>query len=363
MVRVIGIDPGTMSFDFCGLDDGKVFLEESIPSVKLAENPGVVIDLLKSAGDLDLIVGPSGYGLPLTPLSKVGAKEHFELILIRPDDLSISVLVGLRKLVKMMAAEKLNVYFIPGVIHLKTVPEHRKVNKIDLGTADKLCCATLGVHDQSSRLKIGYGETSFIMVEIGFGYNAIMGVENGKIVDGVCGSVAGPAFLSQGRMDGELAYLLGSFTKSVLFEGGALSIAGDPSLTPEDFAKKHSGSERFRVAWEALVEGVERDVAAVNVAVRDPREILISGRLSRVPEIYSEVSSRLSRYGKVRKVQGFAKTVKEAAQGAALIADGLAGGRYKALLDALDIRGASGSVLDHIYLAELGELKKRHGVT
>ena len=29
-----------------------------------------------------------------------------------------------------------------------TVPEHRKVNRVDLGTADKLCAAALGIQDQ-----------------------------------------------------------------------------------------------------------------------------------------------------------------------------------------------------------------------
>jgi len=362
MVRVVGIDPGTKSFDFCGLDNGKVFMEVSIPSEKLATNPEVVIETLKSAGKLDLIVGPSGYGLPLTHISKIGDKEHFELILVRKGDLTISVLVGLRKLVKMMAHEGFNVYFIPGVIHLKTVPDHRKANKIDLGTADKLCCATLGILDQANRLKIDYKDTSFIMVEIGFGYNAIMGVENGKIIDGIGGSLAGPSFLSQGRMDGELAYLLGSFTKNVLFSGGASSIAGDISVTPEEFAKKRKSSKKYRVAWESLIEGIERDVAAMSVVVRNPREILISGRLSRVPEIYREVSRRLSRYGKISKVHGLATTVKEAAQGAAVIADGLAGGQYKELVDAIDLRGASGTVLDHIYLDSINEVKRTYGI-
>ncbi|MCL4436219.1 MAG: DUF1464 family protein [Thaumarchaeota archaeon] len=362
MVRVVGIDPGTKSFDFCGLDDGKVFLEKTIPSTEIADNPHVVIDILKSAGDLDLIIGPSGYGLPLTHISKIGDKEHFQLILVKPGDLKIGVLVGLRKLVKMMAAEGMNVYFIPGVIHLNTVPEHRKVNKIDLGTADKLCCATLGIYDQSKRLKIGYDQTSFIMVEIGFGYNAVMGVEHGKIVDGIGGTVAGPAFLSQGKMDGELAYLLDSFSKGLLFEGGASTIAGDPAVTPEKLGKQHNDSEQYKVAWNALIEGVERDFAAMNVVVREPREILISGRLSRVPEIYKEVTKRLSKYGEIREVQGFAKNVKEAAQGAALIADGLAGGQYKKLVDTMELRKASGTVLDHIYLSTLDEMKRKYGM-
>jgi len=362
MVRVVGIDPGTKSFDLCGLEDGRVFMEESIPSVDIAEDPGVVVKRLKSAGDIDLIVGPSGYGLPVTHISRIGDREHFLLILVRPDDLKIGVLVGLRRLVKLMAAEGLNVYFIPGVIHLKTVPTHRKVNRIDLGTADKLCCAVLAVQDQANRLGLEYGEVSFVMVEMGFGYNAIIGVEGGRVVDGIGGTLAGPAFLSQGVMDGELAYLLGGFKKDILFEGGVASIVGDPALTPEEFAKRHNEGERYSMAWDALMEGLERGVASMNVSVRRPREILISGRLSRVPEIYDEVSRRLSRYGDVRRVQGFAEKVKEAAQGAALIADGLAGGKYKRLVESLDIQGASGTVLDHVYLKSMDELKKRYGL-
>ena len=208
MVRIVGIDPGTKSFDFCGLDDGKIFLERSITTAEIAKNPENVIDILKSAGDLDIIVGPSGYGIPVTHISQVGDKEIFEMILIKPDDTKTGVSLRLRKLIKMMAEEKLNVFFIPGIIHLKTVPKHRKANKIDPGTADKLCSATLGVYDQSKRLEIDYEETSFIMVEIGFGYNAIIGVDKGNIIDGTGGTLAGPAFLAQGKMDGELAYLL-----------------------------------------------------------------------------------------------------------------------------------------------------------
>ena len=361
MVRIVGIDPGTKSFDFCGLDEGKIFLERSIPTVEVAKNPGNVIDILKSAGDLDIIVGPSGYGLPLTHISQVGDKEIFKMILVKPDDTKIDVPLRLRKLIKMMAEEKLNVFFIPGIIQLKTVPEHRKVNKIDMGTADKLCSATLGVYDQSERFGIDYEETSFIMVEIGFAYNAIIGVDKGKIIDGIGGTLAGPSFLAQGKMDGELAYLLDAFSKGTLFEGGALSIADDPTSTPEEFVKKHNISEKHSIAWEALIEGVERDTASMKAVVKKPREILISGRLSSVSEIYNEVSKRLVKYGDVKEVQGFSKNIKEAAQGAALIADGLAGGNYKKLIEVLEIRGASGSVLDHIYLNTFNELKTKYG--
>ncbi len=42
-----------------------------------------------------------------------------------------------------------------------------------------------------------------IMVEIGFAFNAIIGVENGKIIAGIGGTSAGPGFVAQGKMDGE----------------------------------------------------------------------------------------------------------------------------------------------------------------
>ena len=362
MVRVVGIDPGTRSFDLCGIDDGKVFLDTSVPSTQIAENPGVVIDVLKTVMPLDLVVAPSGYGLPLTHISKIGQREHFLTILVRPDDLKISVLKGLRKLVNMLKDGGFNAYFIPGVIHMSTVPEYRKVNRIDMGTADKLCCAVLAIHDQSQRLTIPYSQTSFILVEIGFGYNAAIGVENGRIVDGIGGTSGGLGFLTLGAIDGELAYLLGSFSKDLLFRGGAAYVAGDGMITPETLAERADSDRAKRVALDALIDSVLKSVAALTVSVKHPREILVSGRISRVEKIFEMISERLSMFGDVRRVGRFAKVSKEAAQGAALIADGLAGGRFKELVESTKINEASGTVLDHIYLPEADILKERYGV-
>ena len=66
MPRVIGIDPGTVSIDLCGLDDGQLFLDRSLPTSEALANPAMLVSLLEAAGPLDLVVGPSGYGLPLT---------------------------------------------------------------------------------------------------------------------------------------------------------------------------------------------------------------------------------------------------------------------------------------------------------
>ena len=49
MPRVIGIDPGTVSVDLCGLNDGSVFLDLSIPTDEALASPSRLPDLLDSA--------------------------------------------------------------------------------------------------------------------------------------------------------------------------------------------------------------------------------------------------------------------------------------------------------------------------
>jgi predicted butyrate kinase (DUF1464 family) len=64
MIRAIGIDPGTLSFDVCGLEGDHLFLDRTISSGELAAKPEVLVDMLQQAAPVDMIVGPSGYGLP-----------------------------------------------------------------------------------------------------------------------------------------------------------------------------------------------------------------------------------------------------------------------------------------------------------
>lgn len=359
LVRVLGIDPGTMSFDLCGLKDRAVFLDLSIPTKRIARNPNVLLRLIRKAGRFDLIVGPSGYGLPLTHAREVWDREGRLMLLRRPDDVEKrGAILRLGRIVGLLKKSGMNVCFIPGVIHLPTVPIHRKANKIDMGTADKLCSAVLAIHDQSTHLGIDYESTSFILGELGYAYNAFLAVQGGKVVDGIGGTLAGPGFLSLGAMDGELAYLLKSFNKALLFTGGVRSISGKKTLTPEEFSELAKSKPRHKLAWEAFMEGVEKSVATLSVSNPTPREILLSGRLSRSASIREELVRRLSKFGPVRQVQGFARISKEAAQGAAIIGDGLVGGRFRALVEIAEIRKASGTVLDNIYVEGAGILRR-----
>ena len=81
MSRVVGIDPGTLSFDLCGLDNGRVFLDTSITSPEIAATPKILVDALKQAQPLDLVIGPSGYGLPWVRAKDLSDDDLFLLAL------------------------------------------------------------------------------------------------------------------------------------------------------------------------------------------------------------------------------------------------------------------------------------------
>ena len=343
-MRVIGIDPGTGSFDFFGMEGEEVILDTSVPVPEVAQNPKVLLDTVRSVFPLDMIVGPSGYGLPVTPIRDITERE---LTLMVPDAKSVPLCGGIRTAIRLMKDEGFPVYFTPGVIHLSTVPRYRKANKLDMGTADKVCCVALAIRDQAELHGIDYGATSFILAEIGYAFNAVIGVDGGKIVDGFGGTSGGPGFITLGSMDSELAVRLGKFPGIVLFSGGAKDMSGKEDLSPEEMAEK---PDKYQEAWNMMLESVAKGITAMMVAVEKPREILLSGRLSRIPEIADALTARLSRFGKVRVVGRKASVAKEAAEGAYIIGEGLLGGKYKGIVDALKLREASGTMFDHVLL-------------
>src|SRR5260370_32678 len=73
----------------------------------------------------------------------------------------------------------------PGVVHLASVPAHRKVNRVDMGTADKVCATALAVHEQAGRGGCRERDVSLILLELGGAFTAAIAVEDGSIVDGI----------------------------------------------------------------------------------------------------------------------------------------------------------------------------------
>ena len=349
-MRVIGVDPGTRSFDVIGLKDGKIKLDLSFPSEVVAEEPSKIVKAIEGF-DADLIIGPSGYGIPVKHIRELTERDRFEMTLVREEEMKqIPVLIGLQKMVNEMKEKDMNVWFIPGIIHLPTVPEFRKYNKIDMGTADKMAITVLAIYDQAKRLGIPYEEVSFALLEVGFGYNFAGAVDGGKIVDGIGGTIfPGPAFVNSGALDGEVAYLVGEIKKWHLFYGGASIIAMGEILSPEEFAKRLD-EESFAKAWEAMKDGFVKAIASELAVIEKPKEIILSGRLMRIRELREDVKDLFEeKFGlPVVKQSGLEGKAKEAAQGSAIIGDGLLGGQFKDLVEHVEIRKARGSVLDYV---------------
>jgi predicted butyrate kinase (DUF1464 family) len=227
-----------------------------------------------------------------------------------------------------------------------------------MGTADKLCVAALGIHDQGRRLGLAPEDTAFVLLELGSFFTAALAVERGRIVDGIGGSAGGLGYRALGTLDGEVAYLLGRVRKSTLFSGGAAFVAGTPDLAPEELAGRAAGNDQARIAWDALLEAAAKLVAALRLSAPGAREVLISGRLGRVPAVVEALRERLAGHLPVHRLGGFTTRVKEAAQGAALLADGLAGGRHQDVVAAMRLRASRGSVLDHLHVAGVDEVRR-----
>jgi predicted butyrate kinase (DUF1464 family) len=344
MPRVIGIDPGTVSIDVCGLEDGRVFLDRTLPTRDALADPQAFVEMLEETGRLDLVAGPSGYGLPL-----IAARD------LTDDDLRLAYLIadgesggigGLRSLMRALARTTLPVVLTPGVIHLPSVPDYRKVNRVDMGTADKLCAVVLAVHGQMARRGCAPGEVSFILLELGGAFSAAIAVTEGAVVDGAGGSAGPLGVRSAGALDGEVAYLASPISKDLLFAGGVESMGG-------------------AIGWRAYVDSAAKAVAAMAVSVPSPAEVVLSGRMARDPEVREALTGQLRSLlpdAAIHELTGFASVARQAAQGAALLADGLMEGRAAPIVETLRIREARGTVLDHLHVITPADARRRLGM-
>ncbi len=317
-----GIDPGTGSYDVVALEDGKVAYRASLPTEAVRRNPEELILALEDSG-AEVIAGLSGYGLPVKKFSELDEVDVFLMTLNFDRERAI----GLRNLVEMIRNRNILLYTIPAVIHLPTVPSWRKMNKIDLGTADKLCSAVLAVTRLSEDEEIT--RLNFILAEVGEGFNAFIAVKNGRIVDGMGGTTSFPGYTSIGALDAELAYLIGEFPKSMIFSGGVKSFAREWKLNESE-------------TLDVLAEYVMKGLRAMEVSV-NPDFYVLSGKFA--GDLLRRIKDRSGR--EVMLLRGFGRG-KQSAQGAAVIANAIAGGEYREVVEYMRILEAKGTVLDYI---------------
>jgi predicted butyrate kinase (DUF1464 family) len=358
-MRVIGIDPGTVSVDLCGIDDGRVFLDTSMPTREALAEPARLAGVLERAAPLDLVAGPSGYGLPLTNARDLTERDlRLAYLAAAGEEGGIG---GLRALMRVLARSPVPMVLTPGVVHLPSVPAHRKINRVDMGTADKVCAVALAIHERAERRGVAHDEVSFVLLELGGAFTAALAVDRGRIVDGVGGTSGPLGMRAAGALDGEVAFLARTITKDFLFHGGVASIAGEHVAFESAPAENAAG----RIAWDAYVEAAVKAVAAMAVAVPHVPEIVLSGRFAHVRDLRHALIERCRAVvpsATLHVLTGFASVGKQAAQGAALIADGLAGGRFAPLVATLGIREASGTVLDHLHVISPQQARERLGL-
>ena len=196
------------------------------------------------------------------------------------------------------------------------------------------------------------------MLELGGAFSAALAVDGGRIVDGLGGSAGPIGARACGALDAEVAYLLGAaLSKRTVFSGGALDPQGQLDLAEGLEALRRD--PRHREGWLALEEGAAKAALALTISAPAPREILVTGRLAEAPGMLEALAARLADVAPVRTAAGLGAHMKAAAHGAAVLADGLAGGRYAALVERLGVRDASGSALDHLRIHGADRIRLR----
>ncbi|MCE4598618.1 MAG: DUF1464 family protein [Desulfurococcales archaeon] len=363
MVRAVGVDPGTGSMDILGFDDNdmKVFLDASIPRDEVTRDPSIPLRVIveHTGGEVDAIVAPSGYGMPLVRVQEAPIEYILEATFVHNVDARRRLrIIGLRELMIRFRESDLPAWFTPGVVHLKSVPDYRKMGRIDMGTADKVYTVAAALRDEVEAYGYRPEDSSFIVVEAGYAYTAVIAVRNGVIVDGIGGTSGWWGFLGGGFMDSEVAYAMAhvepSFSKSRLFEGGASSLIGSTSLE-ELVARYRRGDDKAVEAVEMLTEGMVKGVLAMLASNPKPNRLYMSGRLFRLELIGEQikygVKEALDNIGisiPIASVTRLGSRTKEGATGAAIIANGLAGGRYKWVVESLRLKSSGGSIFDNV---------------
>jgi predicted butyrate kinase (DUF1464 family) len=186
-------------------------------------------------------------------------------------------------------------------------------------------------------------------MELGGAFTAGVAVEQGEVVDGVGGTSGPIGWRAAGSLDGEVAFLAGSVSKADLFQGGVETLQ----------ARIPRGKD---MALRAYLEGAEKTVRQLRCSAPSADEVLLSGRHASDASVREELATRLEDIGPVRLLAGRAAVAKQGAEGAALLADGLAGGGASGVVDRLRVREASGSVLDHLVFISPAAARKRLGL-
>lgn len=280
-----GFDPGTVSTALAVVDDNcRLIRYYDWNSFKFQKDVHEIVRLLKSFKPKAVAL-PSGFGLPFVRGSEIDDEKIFLMSLDDPrKDGPLRSFLRISRTIE-------NSFTIPGVVELTSVPEHRKFDVVDMGTADKV----------SSAIFYMTMYESFVLVEFGSAFTAVVVVKDRKIIDGFGGTIL-PGYGSLGCIDGEVAQLAGPLGKSDIY--------------------KPSNPTRVIEITRMIAEWYSKEIGA---------PIIVSGK--RKEEFPVGIKHSFP--------------FKEAAVGAAIIANAWYGSRCSYLMDSLR---AEGTPLDHVTL-------------
>lgn len=277
------------------------------------------------------VVLPSGFGVPLREAAAIDGRDLFEMTLRSGDPAA----AGLGAFLAPLLRRGLRAFAIPAVKQLPTVPPHRKANRVDMGTADKLCSAAAAIWRLAGGDPARLGEVGALLLEVGAGFKAWVAVAEGRVVDGLGGTAGTVGPRARGAFDGELAYLHPPRVKAEVYAGGAADL-----------------DARFPGVGEAaLWEGIERE-AAMLTRFHGVARIVTAGR--RAGDAAARLAARGYEAAPLPPEPGLVPAGPgapsfEAALGAAILADGLGGGPAAALVDRLRLREATDRVTSYVW--------------
>ncbi|MGC9009864.1 MAG: DUF1464 family protein [Sulfolobales archaeon] len=274
-MRILAIDPGTLTTAVAVGDEKNIEFYYEVNSEELSKRPEHLFEIINSL-DPDLVVAPSGYGLPPIDLRKIESKYRSAALLKYFDDPGIEELRFISFFLNNIDSLKMPVIGLPSIYNLITVPEYRIYNRVDLGTSDKTALAILASviysGEDIERLK----RANIIVVELG-AFTAGIAIANGEIIDGVGGSLFPIGLVSRGGLDTEIAVLMRRrIYKRDVFSGGLRDLCGTTDL--EEIRA------RCPTAYDRYIDDIAKTIAMLEVSIRknskirDGVKIYLSGR-------------------------------------------------------------------------------------
>ena len=285
--------------------------------------------VLASWAPLDLVAAPSGYGLPVWCGATAFTEDHLEqMSLVRPDQRGTGHgrhrLSGLGPGVSCDPARRL--FSCRADCTCRRFPLIARQMRSTWGRPTRSPWRRWR-SGSTARESGGFDRSTFAVVEVGSAFSAILVVERGRLVDASAGTRGPIGLRSGGSWDGEVAYWRGPLSKDDLFRGGLADLGP-------------IGPDAFRESLIKHLAGLQ--------AVTPFERIYLSGKGLEAPEIAAAGDARrwAGSAGVTRLPRLPGAWVKHAAQGSAILADALAGGRFAPVARSLQITSAAGSVWD-----------------